>query len=252
MKKRILIFLTSGLMMFLSSLPLKAADRLSLDVEFGFTWAGYNDVRIPGDTGTPFSLTDDFDTPGRMVYRLRLSYRIAARHTLSLLYAPLRLTATGSNDQPIFFEDRTFGTNTSLEGLYQFNSYRLTYRFTLVSNDRWEVGIGLTAKIRDAEIRLTSPTDQVSKTDLGFVPLLHFKFLWKASDRIHILLGGDALASPGGQGRAEDVNLALLYRVGKNMQLKAGYRIVEGGANVQSVYNFALLHYIVMGIIWDF
>jgi hypothetical protein len=63
-------------------------------------------------------------------------------------------------------------------------------------------------------------------------------------------LEGDALAAK--QGRAEDVLLALLYRLSPKVTVKAGYRIVEGGANVEEVYNFALIHYASLGILIDF
>ncbi len=67
------------------------------------------------------------------------------------------------------------------------------------------------------------------------------------STEVSFLLEGDALASPGGQGRAEDVLLALFYRLNDRLSLKAGYRILEGGADVESVYNFTLLNYVIAG-----
>jgi hypothetical protein len=36
------------------------------------------------------------------------------------------------------------------------------------------------------------------------------------------------------------------------MAFKAGYRLLEGGADVDEVYNFALLHYISGGILITF
>lgn len=56
----------------------------------------------------------------------------------------------------------------------------------------------------------------------------------------------DALA--GGPGRAEDAALKLAYDVRNDWRLAAGYRTVEGGANVPSVYAFAWLHYAVLSV----
>ena len=67
-----------------------------------------------------------------------------------------------------------------------------------------------------------------------------------------LLLEGDAAASPGGQGRAEDILLALIFNPSRNVAIKVGYRILEGGADVEEVYNFALLHYIVGGMTVSF
>jgi hypothetical protein len=41
------------------------------------------------------------------------------------------------------------------------------------------------------------------------------------------------------QGRAEDVMLALPWDVGEAITLRAGYRMLEGGADNDEVYNFA-------------
>jgi hypothetical protein len=77
--------------------------------------------------------------------------------------------------------------------------------------------------------------------------LFHFDLLWRFANPVALRLDGDALASPGGQGRAEDVRLALVYESIPGRQLFLGYRILEGGADVDDVYNFALFQYVVAG-----
>jgi len=62
-----------------------------------------------------------------------------------------------------------------------------------------------------------------------------------------LLLDGDALVGPNG-GRAEDVLLAAQWRVREGTLARIGYRILEGGADVDSVYNFALVHYATAGL----
>jgi hypothetical protein len=64
------------------------------------------------------------------------------------------------------------------------------------------------------------------------------------------LLDGDALAAP--QGRAEDVQIAVTYKVSENLQVRAGYRILEGGADNDGVYNFVLFHYASIGLSYTF
>ena len=233
-------------------LPLVSYSEWFLDVEGGWVWCTKNDVRIPGETGTPFSLANDFSLESKFFFRLRLGYQLHPRHSLSVLYAPLSLNAEGRVDKDILFNGVTFPANTPLQALYTFNSYRLTYRFELVTSQRWQVGIGLTAKMRDAEIKLEDNSQTSSKTDRGFVPLLHFRVKWAFLDKMGLLLEGDAAASPGGQGRAEDILLALLYSPSPNVSIKLGYRIIEGGADVEEVYKFALLQYLVGGVVISF
>ncbi|HER43381.1 MAG TPA: hypothetical protein ENO08_02870 [Candidatus Eisenbacteria bacterium] len=221
-----------------------------LDVEAGGVMSGYNDVRIPGTTGTLFSLVDDLETDPSFYYRVRISYVFADRHTLSLLAAPLRLEAEGSADRAIVYEGETFGANERLEALYRFDSYRLTYRYDFRRTPRLRAGIGLTAKIRDASIRVESAERIAEKENTGLVPLLNFHLAWRFAPPLGLLFEGDALAAP--QGRAEDILLALFYDGGGRMTFRLGYRLLEGGADNDEVYSFALLHYAVLGASFAF
>jgi len=218
----------------------------SFDLETGAVGTGYNNVRIPGDHGTLFSLKNDLVSKTEFFFRLRANYTIKSRHTFSLLYAPLETTSKGNVPFDILFEGVTFPANTDLEGTYKFNSYRLTYRYEIVLKPKFEFGLGFTAKIRDAKIAMASATLESVKTNVGFVPIINFRMLWKPYEKFGILLEGDALAAP--QGRAEDVLIAATYRLSDRFGLKAGYRILEGGADNDEVYNFALFNYASVGL----
>jgi hypothetical protein len=235
-------------MLFCWSSSIKA--QALIDLESGLVFTGYNDVRIPGDQGTLFSLKDDLIPKTGFFYRMRLNYTIKSRHTLSLLYAPLETKSEGSVTNEILFEGVLFPANAELEGTYKFNSYRLTYRYDIVQKPRFEFGLGITAKIRDAKIALSSSGILSEKTNVGFVPIINFRLLWKVNDKFGLLLNGDALAAP--QGRAEDVLIAATYELSDNFGIRAGYRLLEGGAENDEVYNFALFHYASVGISFTF
>ena len=224
----------------------KVNGQANIDLESGAVATGYNNVRIPGDVGTLFSLKDDLISKTEIFFRLRVNYTIKSRHTLSLLYAPLETISKGNVPYDIFFEGATFPANTDLTGTYKFNSYRLTYRYEIVLKPKFEFGLGFTAKIRDAKIALASAGLESEKTNVGFVPIINFRMLWKPYEKFGILLEGDALAAP--QGRAEDVLIAATYRVSDHLGFKAGYRILEGGADNDEVYNFALFNYASVGL----
>jgi hypothetical protein len=234
-------------MFFLSFNVSSLNGQASFDLETGAVATGYNNVRIPGDQGTLFSMKDDLIPKTRIFYRIRVNYTIKTRHTLSLLYAPLEIRSNGKVSNDIFFEGVTFPANTDLAGTYKFNSYRLTYRYEIVHKPKFEFGLGFTAKIRDAKIAITSTAMESEKTNVGFVPIINFRLFWKANEKLGILLEGDALAAP--QGRAEDVLIAAAYRVSDRFGLKAGYRFLEGGADNDEVYNFSMFNYAAIGII---
>jgi hypothetical protein len=233
------------------SLPVPiSAGQWQLDIESGPVFSGYNDVRIPNETGTEFSLSRNLKSDVSLFYRARLTYAINDRHMLSLLVAPLRLNASGTLNRDIFFDGEQFPANAPLDGRYRFDSYRATYSYGIHRGETTEISVGFTAKIRDAAIRLNGGGVSAEKTNTGFVPLVHFKIDWELASRVGLLFEGDALAAP--QGRAEDVLLAAYYHPARDVGLKTGYRVLEGGADVDEVYNFALLHYLVFGIMVSF
>ena len=221
-----------------------------LDFENGVALPGYNDVQIPRDVGTLFSLAEDLTIDPGYFFRVRLGYQWKDRHSLSVFAAPFRLHAAGSVDEEISYNDDTFGPGVPLAGVYKFSSYRLTYRYDLVRRGRWRVGIGLTAFIRDAAITLEGDGQSSTKANVGFVPLINFRVLWQFHEDWGVLFEGDAAAAK--QGRAEDVLLALQYRLNDRLALRAGYRILEGGADVEEVYNFALVHFFGLGLTYAF
>ena len=234
--------------------PLRAQDaggqRWTAELEGGVVFSGYNDARIPNVGGTLVSLSEDLDIAAKAYYRLRLSYALSRRHELSLLYAPLTLKATGTLPGAVHFAGVLFPQGSDVDGIYTFNSYRLTYRYRLVDRSRLRLDIGFTAKIRDAEIALAAPGLSASKTNVGFVPLLHLRLAWDWNRKLGLLLEADAAAAK--QGRAEDVLLALNWRFSPQAQLRFGYRFVEGGADVDEVYNFAWIHYLALGLAFSF
>lgn len=242
--KKLTFVITAMAIIFLGISSARA--QLAIDLESGIVSTGYNDVRIPGDKGTLFSLKDDLAPDTELFYRVRLNYILGTRHNLSLLYAPLETTSKGSFTKEVNFEGQTFAAQTDVTGTYKFNSYRLTYRYDIVKNPGLEFGLGFTAKIRDAKIALSSQGKTAEKTNVGFVPIINFRLKWNINEHLGLLLDGDALAAP--QGRAEDVLLAVTYKLSDSFSVRGGYRILEGGADNDEVYNFALLHYAALGI----
>lgn len=224
----------------------KAQAQIEADIEGGVVWASLNDAQIPGDSGTRISLVDDLSTEVAPAFRLRISYRLADRHYISALYAPLQVNARGKLDRDVVFMGSLYPAQSPLLAVYRFNSYRLTYRYSFVYSDNLDLAVGFTGKIRDAETSLYGPSAK-RKTNIGFVPLLNLH----AAYRFHgtplgLVFDADALAAP--QGRAEDVLLAATYVAGDGLELRLGYRMVEGGADNDEVYSFAWFHYAVVGL----
>jgi hypothetical protein len=236
-------------------MPLGVLLALSSEASTGLPWAlefeaamvsvSRNDVRIPGNTGTRFSLVRDLKTVDDVAFRLRLGRRLKGRHHLSVLYAPLKLHSSGRPGFGITFSGREFAADAHLDAVYKFNSYRATWRYDAIGTDRLDLSVGLTGKIRDASIELSDGETVARKDNVGFVPLVHLKLDWRWSAKLGLLFEADALASA--QGRAEDALLAIAFRPWHQGIFRLGYRLLEGGADTDDVYSFATIHYGIIG-----
>jgi len=232
-----------SLFILLLAAPTARAEWL-FDLETGAVFSGLSDVRIPGDDGTKFSLVDDLETDPAPFFRLRLGGTIARRHNLVALYAPLSLIAEGRVDRDLAFNGKTFPASTDLRAFYRFDSYRLTYRYDFYLAENLELGAGVTGKIRDAAIGLDG-AEFTENTNTGFVPLINLRLWWSFLENWGFLLEGDGLVGP--QGRAEDFQAAIEARLSDRLSARLGYRILEGGADNDKVYTFALFHYALVG-----
>ncbi|MHC4840242.1 MAG: hypothetical protein ACYTDT_04665 [Planctomycetota bacterium] len=241
---------TTLVFILMATLSIQLHAGFEADVEASVVFTTRSDASYPGDTGSRFSLVKDLDTPVATAFRLRLGYRFADRHLVSALYAPLQVNARGKIDRDIRFGGSLYPSGSDLLAVYKFNSYRLTYRYSIVWSDELDVAVGFTAKIRDAETSLYGPVKE-RNTNVGFVPLLNVHVAWRPNNGdFGLVFNADALAAP--QGRAEDILLAATWRIQESLELRVGYRTVEGGADNDEVFSFAWINYAVVGIAMSF
>jgi hypothetical protein len=221
--------------------------KFSLRIEGASAWTNRNDARIPGDTGTLFSLNDLTGRGSSQIQpRWDLTYKQSNNTEWRLLYAPFSVSGTGNLGQPVTFRNTTFGAGPT-SAYYQFNSYRLTYRRTWKDTEKSKWMFGYTLKIRDAEVRLQQGnTIESEKDPRGIVPLLHLSGIETFSDRWYADFDIDGLFAP--QGRAIDAGARLNYRMNDRTSLFLGARVLEGGADNPRVYSFAAVYYITFGL----
>lgn len=219
---------------------------VEIEVEGGPVWQSKNDVEVPNDgTATRFSLRTALGSGPWVRGRVYVTWHRSETQSVRLLYAPLTVRADGVLSGPVDFAGARYSAGTPIRGTYRFNSYRASYRWRVHSTGRSAVWVGVTAKVRDASIVLAQGSTTSRTDNVGFVPLLHV-----AAERqlgpLQVAFDADALA--GGPGRAIDASLKLAFDLNDRWSVRAGYRTVEGGADVDSVYNFAWLNYGVISV----
>ena len=236
---------------FPSSVSAQEDSRFSLELEAGPTWQSNNTVQIPNtEFGTRFSLEDLVGSGPWAAGRIYFTWNINQKHSLRLLAAPLSYTETGIFDETVDFAGETYEPGIPTEATYQFNSWRIGYRWKFKDGDKWTLWLGFTAKVRDAKIELAQGDTTSNDTDVGFVPLLAFAADYRFADQWRLIFDFEGLA--GGPGRAFDVALKVGYDISDRWSVTAGYRTVEGGVDIDDVYNFAWFQYAVVSGVFRF
>jgi hypothetical protein len=182
--------------------------------------------------------------------RIAATFRLAARHQIRLVAAPVQTTGSGTFSTPVTFAGETFAPGVATEGTYKFNTYRIGYRYTLYDSRDWHLEVGAALLTRDAKIELRQGDTAARDTDLGFVPLASFALTRRLSDRAAFVFDIEGLGSK--QGRAIDALLKVDFALSDRWALGVGYRTIEGGADVEAVYNFAWLHFGVASLRYRF
>lgn len=226
------------------------APRFIVDIESGTAQLRYCDVQIPKSTGTRISFAEELENEWEFFVRGRVTYFLNQTNSFSLLVAPLTLHSSGSVDRDIVLEGETFPRNMPLEAVFRFDSYRLSYEHFWMVGENTRLGLGITAKVRDAAISIADANHISEKTNTGFVPLIKFSVVWNFLRPFTLIIDGDALGAP--QGRAEDLSLALQGDLNERISLKAGYRILEGGSDIEEVYSFTWIDYLFGGALLRF
>jgi hypothetical protein len=150
----------------------------NLMIEAGPISQSQNDQRVPGDTGTDFSISN-FDDGPFAGYRIYAGHIWNQRHEVRALYAPLEIEVNGQFQETVNFQNADFAASIDSTAYYKFNSYRATYAYHFDPPGNWQLALGFTAKVRDAEVRLSQGGLTRSKSNVGFVPLLHLQMRYE-------------------------------------------------------------------------
>lgn len=228
------------LCIFVGSSTVLAQEHESLNVELGLVDSSFNKVAVPGDDGTRFNMRKSLNK-SNPYFRLDYKKSFENKHGFRFLYAPLKITGDRRYQKDISFNGETFSQSNKTKTSYQFNSYRLTYFYQLIDEERFKFNIGLTGKIRDANIKLKQGSLKKNRYDLGFVPLIYLWSEYWLAEKTKVTFDFDGLAAP--QGRAFDMALMLGQQICPKVIANLGYRILEGGVDNDKVYNFSQFNF---------
>ncbi len=189
----------------------------------------------------------------------RFSAELAvSRHTVVFLYQPLLLETRVSMPAAFTVDGEDFSGST-LNLVYSFPFYRLSYLNEIVTGPRLTVAAGASLQIRNANIEfeasggkddgggIVPPEGYYRSADVGPVPLLKFRMRYDLSRRFWVGTEMDGIYAPISYLNGSDNNTAgaLLdasvragYSAGKGVEFFVNYRYLGGGAENDDPESF--------------
>ncbi|WPR76492.1 hypothetical protein [Algoriphagus sp. NG3] len=167
--------------------------------ELGFLGVLSNKVQF-GENGTYF----DYKKNGGQnvlfpVGRVSLELDIKERNTIILLYQPLTIQTQSLLTEDVVVNDLTFPANSSVDLLYNFPFYRVSYlRELLPDQERWGLAVGGSVQLRNATITFESTDGERFRTnqDVGVVPALKVRSRYDLSELLYLELEADGIYAP--------------------------------------------------------
>lgn len=176
------------------------------------------------------------------VSRFSFEFDFKKRNTLIFLYQPLRLESQVLLEEDLIVDDLTFPASTSVDLLYNFPFYRLSYlRHLKMKSDKYALAIGATLQIRNATISFESSDGSRFRTnrDVGLVPALKIRGKAMLQDNFYLALEADGIYAPisylnGSDNEVEgailDASVRAAFQIEKPVWAFLNLRYLGGGA----------------------
>lgn len=249
LRKRLLLFLSLVFPLFISAQQSDDSSSTS-SRDFGFRavaeigFLGVLDHKVQfSKSGTYF----DYKRDGGQnvlfpVSRFSFEFDFKKRNTLIFLYQPLRLESQVLLEEDLIVDDLTFPASTSVDLLYNFPFYRLSYlRHLKMKSDKYALAIGATLQIRNATISFESSDGSRFRTnrDVGLVPALKIRGKAMLQDNFYLALEADGIYAPisylnGSDNEVEgailDASVRAAFQIEKPVWAFLNLRYLGGGA----------------------
>jgi hypothetical protein len=173
--------------------------------------------------------------------RLSLEMQVK-RHTIVLLYQPLRLESEALLSRDVVIDGLTFPEGTGIRNLYNFPFYRISWMNELLSKrERAHFALGATVQIRNATISFQSLDGTLFRSDrnIGVVPAIKFRGGTDIGEYFFWEVEADGIYAPVSylNGSTDEIVGAILdgsFRIGSDMRtddkLFLNLRYLGGGA----------------------
>ncbi len=215
---------------------------VTTNAEIGFVGVLYHKIKFAEDD-TYFDYKKDGGQDTLYpITRFSIEAKFNNKHNVIFLYQPLEFNTTVRFKKNTTIGSRTFQADETVNAIYSFPFYRLSYLNNLVNNPLHELSIGFGLQIRNATITFESQngsTTLVRNSNVGPVPLLKARAKYGLTNGLWFGLEIDGMYAPISylNGSKRDVTGAIIdasvragLRLPYNLEPYVNIRHIGGGA----------------------
>ena len=198
--------------------------RFEASLEMGLLAPVYHKYQ-QGRDGTYFDFVAD-GGQGNVFLFLRTSagVRFVDRHVVLFLYQPLTLQTRQTLTEDTRIQGLDFPAGTPVNVRYGFDFYRLSYMYDIFRDPRFELAVGVSMQLRNADITISSVDGSLRSVsqNVGPVPLIKVRARYTFDSGFFIGLEADGIYASSKiiNGSTRDVTGALL-----DLSLRAGIHL---------------------------
>jgi hypothetical protein len=198
----------------------------------------------PGLLGTPGTVVNgerDLGLDSRIPQgRIEIMFRLRERNRLRVDYFETNRRGDHAIARQIVFGDETFAVNDRVTSSVQWRQFGLTYTYSALRTDRFELGLGLGVHFVEAEARGAVEAKQLRQevSGAGAFPTIPLDFTWRISRRFAMVARAQYLhASVNNfEGSMGEYHGDFQYRWKPNFSLGAGYTVMKSFLQVDDAH----------------
>jgi hypothetical protein len=212
-------------------IPSPITDRLAVRGTF-FDPKVTTDLRLDphggAGLGTPFSAEQQLGLNSKPLEgRVEVIFRLEQRSRLLVDFFQLNRSAETTLGEPLVFGDNLFPAGTPIQSSLNWAMFGLTYTYSFIRNNRFELGAGLGLHLIQAQIMASEPATplRTDETGVGAVPTVAVDGTWRISKRFAATLRGQYFGASIShvKGSFGDYHGDLQFRAFPNLALGLGY-----------------------------
>ncbi|HEV7442164.1 MAG TPA: hypothetical protein VGO18_06180 [Steroidobacteraceae bacterium] len=183
---------------------------------------------LAGTLGTPVSGEKDLGLDSRNPQgRIEIMFRLRERNRLRVDYFESNRRGDHVINRQILFGNETFAVNDRVTSSVQWRQFGLTYTFSVLRTDRFELGLGLAVHFVEAEARgqVVAKRLRQDVSGAGAFPTIPLDFTWRISRRFAMVARAQYLRASVNnfEGSMGDYHADFQYRWKPNFSVGAGY-----------------------------